>query len=131
MDEQTLDGVRLLTVTAVTRRDAAALDAVDGFVTRQRAAAEELRTHLEGAGEARAARSVALLDEVDRRSKALRPLVRCGAVGPADRLGPTPAADGSCRSRGPSTGPSPAPATSGAPPGGGPTTPGLLDDLFD
>jgi hypothetical protein len=92
MDGETVEGVRLLTATAVTRKDTAALDAIDGFVTGQRAAAEKLRASTGGDARARAAQSVRLLEEIDRRSKALRPLVKCGTpvVAAPDVLGPVP-----------------------------------------
>ena len=92
MDSETLEGVRLLTSTAVSRKDPAALDAVDAFTTTQRAGAEKLRAGVNGGARARAAKSVTLLDEIDRRSKAIRPLIKCGAaaVSAADQLGPVP-----------------------------------------
>jgi hypothetical protein len=92
MDGETLEGVRLLTATAMTRKDTAALDAVDGFVTSQRGAAEKLKAATGGDAHTRAAKSVTLLDEIERRSKALRPLVRCGSTAATapDTLGPVP-----------------------------------------
>jgi hypothetical protein len=92
MDSETLEGVRLLTATAVARKDAAALDAIDAFTGTQRAGADKLRTGVNGDAKARAAKSVTLLDEIDRRSKAIRPLIKCGtaAVSAADQLGPVP-----------------------------------------
>lgn len=98
MDGETLEGVRLLTATAVTRKDTTALDAIDGFVTNQRGAAERLKTGTGGDARTRASQSVTLLDEIDRRSKALRPLVKCGstAVTAPDSLGPVPASS-ACR----------------------------------
>ncbi|MEV8513297.1 DUF5667 domain-containing protein [Dactylosporangium sp. NPDC051484] len=98
MDGETLKGVRLLTSTSVARGDTAALDAIDGFVTDQRAAAEKLRASAGGEARTRATKSVTLLDEIDRRSKALRPLVKCGptAVTTPDTLGPAPVGN-ACR----------------------------------
>jgi hypothetical protein len=98
MDGETLEGVRLLTATAVARKDTAALDAIDGFVTNQRGPAERLKSGASGDARTRAAQSVTLLDEIDRRSKALRPLVKCGstAVSTADTLGPVPVSN-ACR----------------------------------
>lgn len=92
MDSETTQGVRLLTATAVAHKDTSALDAIDGFVTGQRRAAEKLRTSADGAARTRATRSVSLLNDIDRRSKALRPLVKCGqgAVTAPDVLGPVP-----------------------------------------
>lgn len=92
MDSETLEGVRLLTATAIGRKDTAALDAIDTFTSTQRAAAEKLRSGVNGDARIRAGKSVTLLDEIDRRSRALRPLLKCGsaAVSAADRLGPVP-----------------------------------------
>ncbi|MEV6923541.1 DUF5667 domain-containing protein [Dactylosporangium sp. NPDC051485] len=99
MDSETLEGVRLLTATAMAHKDPAALDAIDGFVTNQRGAAEKLKASATGdPARARATTSVRLLDEIDRRSKALRPLVKCGptAVTGPDAYGPVPVGD-ACR----------------------------------
>ncbi|MEU4566578.1 DUF5667 domain-containing protein [Micromonospora sp. NPDC023956] len=91
MDEDTRQGVRLLTTTAVQRTDAAGLDAVDTFVTGQRRAVTAL---LDGASRAerdRARSSLALLDAAEQRSDALRAALVCGAPqeGGTDLLGPT------------------------------------------
>nr|BFE63599.1 hypothetical protein GCM10020063_081250 [Dactylosporangium thailandense] len=101
MDGETLEGVRLLTATAMTHKDTAALDAIDGFVTNQRGAAERLKTGTSGDARTRASKSVTLLDEIDHRSKALRPLVKCGsaAVTAPDSLGPVPGS-AACRPSG-------------------------------
>ncbi|GAA2377453.1 hypothetical protein GCM10010170_082380 [Dactylosporangium salmoneum] len=99
MDGETLEGVRLLTATAMAHKDPAALDAIDGFVTNQRGAAEKLKASAtDDPARARATKSVTLLDEIDRRSKALRPLVKCGstAVAGPDAYGPVPVS-GACR----------------------------------
>lgn len=92
MDNETVEGIRLLTATAVTRKDTAALDAIDSFTTGQHAAAEKLRASTNGDAHTRATKSVTLLEEIDRRSKALRPLLKCGqsAVSSPDTLGPVP-----------------------------------------
>jgi hypothetical protein len=92
MDNETLEGVRLLTATAVTRKDTAALDAIDAFTASQHGSAEKLRTSANGDARTRATKSVTLLEEIDRRSKALRPLLKCGqsAVSAPDGLGPVP-----------------------------------------
>ena len=57
MDSETLEGVRLLTATAVGRKDSAALDAIDAFTSTQRAGAEKLRNGVNGDARARAAKS--------------------------------------------------------------------------
>lgn len=92
MDNETLEGVRRLTTTAVARKDTAALDAIDTFVSTQRAAAEKLRASATGDARTRATKSVTLLEEIQRRSQALRPLLKCGAnaTSAADTLGPVP-----------------------------------------
>lgn len=90
MDAETREGVGLLATTAIERRDAAALDVIDGFVTDQRRALTRL--DLSGKSRDRAAESAALVERVATRSAALRTLVPCGsgAVGDRDELGPTP-----------------------------------------
>ncbi|SCL14292.1 DUF5667 domain-containing protein [Micromonospora inyonensis] len=95
MDEDTRQGVQLLTSTAVQRTDAAGLDAVDTFVTGQRRAVAAL---LDGASRAerdRTRRSLTLLDAAGQRADALRAALTCGApqTGTTDALGPTA---GSC-----------------------------------
>jgi hypothetical protein len=98
MDGETLEGVRLLTASAMTRRDTAALDAIDGFVNKQRGAAEKLKASAAGDARTRATKSLSLLEEIEHRSKALRPLVKCGATAVAapDRYGPVPIS-GACK----------------------------------
>ncbi|GAA0709488.1 hypothetical protein GCM10010199_04920 [Dactylosporangium roseum] len=92
MDNETLEGVRLLTTTATARKEAAALDAIESFAGAQRTVAEKLLTSSSGDARTRVTQSVTLLEEIDRRSKALRPLLKCGsnATSAADKLGPVP-----------------------------------------
>lgn len=92
MDDDTRQGIRLLTTAAVQRRDPAALDAVDRFLDEQGQRLDDLlgrtgRTHREPAQ-----RSVNLLDSVQRRTDALRAALTCGAgaTGRDDSLGPMP-----------------------------------------
>lgn len=91
MDENTRQGVRLLTSAAMQRTEPAGLDAVDTFLTSQR---QTMATLLDGAtsvDQERIRRSLGLLDEVEQRTRALRAALACGAApsGTADRLGPT------------------------------------------
>jgi hypothetical protein len=99
MDNETRLGVKLLTGTAVDRRDKAALDVVDAFAIEQRRALTQLRDAVRGPAAPRVDASVALLQDVLKRSTALRPLVGCGAAATtaADALGPKPREQYNCR----------------------------------
>ncbi|GAA2618998.1 hypothetical protein GCM10010399_57560 [Dactylosporangium fulvum] len=101
MDNETLEGVRLLTTAASARKEAAALDAIESFTGAQRTTAEKLLTSSSGDARTRVTQSVTLLEEIDRRSKALRPLLKCGsnATSAADKLGPVPNSS-ACKSGG-------------------------------
>jgi hypothetical protein len=85
-------------------KDASALDAVDAFVTSQRAGAEKLRTEAAADGRSRADKSVRLLEAIQQRSKALRLVLACGmaATAQADAIGPR--STGSCKTPGNSQG---------------------------
>jgi hypothetical protein len=88
MDNQTVQGIRLLTNWAVERNDSAALDFIDAWVTTQRARLTGLPAGSDGA---RLNQSLALLAGVQQRSAKLRAALGCGAApGKADRLGPAP-----------------------------------------
>jgi hypothetical protein len=91
MDEDTRQGVRLLTTAAVQRTDPAGLDAVDTFVAGQRRTVAELLDGVSRAERDRARRSLTLLDAVEQRSGALRAALTCGVpqTGVTDPLGPT------------------------------------------
>jgi hypothetical protein len=90
MDSETQRGVKLLTTTAMQHKDGSALDAVDAFVTSQRAGAEKLRTEAAADGRSRADKSVRLLEAIQQRAKALRLVLACGmaATAEADAIGP-------------------------------------------
>ncbi len=97
MDSETRQGVRLLSSSAVDRRDPAALDWVDTFVGRQQ---QDIGLILDSArgdavrGDARdrATRSRALLDLIGQRIGLLRKSLSCGNAGNGmDALGPVPA----------------------------------------
>jgi hypothetical protein len=91
MDNETTHGVKLLTTTALSRHDAAALDLVDDFVSNQRPAVTRLADGLSGAARVRAEHSVDLLDRVGRRTADLRAALSCGpATSGSDSLGPKP-----------------------------------------
>jgi hypothetical protein len=99
MDNETRLGVNLLTGTAVDRRDKAALDVVDAFAIEQRRALTQLRDSVRGAAAPRVGQSIALLEDVLRRSTALRRIVGCGAAATTgvDALGPKPREQFNCR----------------------------------
>jgi hypothetical protein len=92
MDQETKEGVRLLTALAMERRDAEGLNVIDAFTASQRQAVERLRRELPAADGPSAETSATLLRRVSGRSEALRPLLTCGmaTTGTADDLGPTP-----------------------------------------
>jgi hypothetical protein len=100
MDSETQQGVKLLTITAMQHKDASALDAVDAFVTTQRAGTEKLRQGAAVDGRSRANTSVELLDAIQKRSKALRLVLACGtaATTGTDAIGPL--SKGSCNTPG-------------------------------
>lgn len=92
MDADTRDGVKLLTTSAVQRGDVAALDAIDGFVSRQRGDLSSMLATTSGAERDRVVSSIELLSDVTQRSKGLRTTLSCGATATegADGLGPKP-----------------------------------------
>lgn len=92
MDRQTRLGTKLLDSTAVSRRDAASLDAVTSFASSQRPDVVSLLSGLTGDSRTRAIKSLALVDEVQRRATDLRRLLLCTAGRPVqkDVLGPIP-----------------------------------------
>ncbi|WP_341717773.1 DUF5667 domain-containing protein [Micromonospora sp. FIMYZ51] len=92
MDSDTRQGVRLLTEAAAQRSDAAPLDAVDAFVSRQRRALDAVADGASRADRERTARSLRLLELVAERADALRAAIACGQLTStaSDHLGPTP-----------------------------------------
>jgi hypothetical protein len=90
MDNDTRQGVKLLTGSAVARKDAAPLSTVDGFVTSQRSRFEQALGNLSPANRERAQQSLNLLDAVHERAADLRTGLACDTVTPAgaDTLGP-------------------------------------------
>jgi hypothetical protein len=109
MDADTTEGVKLLTGSAVSRKQTAPLRRVDGFVAGQRQILEPMLGHLSPENRARAATSMALLENAHRRADSLRGGLACGTITPAgsDILGPklkgclTGTTDGSAQSNEP------------------------------
>ncbi|GLZ77445.1 hypothetical protein Afil01_22520 [Actinorhabdospora filicis] len=92
MDEETTQGVALLTGAAVDRTDDGVLDAVDSFVTTQRADLVDFVASTAADSRVRGLESLKLLDQVQERSEKLRFSLLCTASGDArmDLLGPIP-----------------------------------------
>jgi hypothetical protein len=90
MDADTRQGVKLLTGSAVTRKDAAPLGTVDGFVTAQRNTMLPIVAKLGPDNRERAQASLDLLDAVHQRADDLRAGLSCANIVPdgADSLGP-------------------------------------------
>lgn len=98
MDEDTREGIRLLTSTTAQRAEPAGLDAVDAFLDDQRRAVAALADGASRVERERTRQSLALLDAAGKRSEALRAALPCGtpADGTTDPLGPAP---GPCPTR--------------------------------
>jgi hypothetical protein len=99
MDNETREGVKLLHTSAVDRRDAAALDAVDAFSGQQRQTLTGMLESTSGNARNRTIGSLQLLDAIKRRTEGLRGTLRCGdftGMG-VDELGPRP---GRCAAQG-------------------------------
>jgi len=90
MDDDTKQGVRLLTGSAVARSDATPLGTVETFVGAQRQRMTPVLDGLSPANRERAAASMNLLDEIRERAEALRTGLACEPVTPdgTDSLGP-------------------------------------------
>jgi hypothetical protein len=95
MDTDTKQGVRRLTTSAVARKDKAPLNTIDAFVTGQRRVlGPVLLDKLNSGNRERAATSLNLLDDIEKRARSLRAGLDCdsgGALG-VDVLGPKPRA---------------------------------------
>jgi hypothetical protein len=102
MDEETRQGVRLLTTAAVDRRDPASLDTLDTFVAQQHHTLAGLLGSVDGDARIRTIDSLQLLDEVKKRVDGLRGSLSCADMtsSAGDQLGPIP---GACEAQGPST----------------------------
>jgi hypothetical protein len=90
MDNDTRQGVKLLTTSAVARKDKTPLSSVDGFVAGQRQELDPELGRLSAENRERALTSIKLLDLVDDRADNLRTGLGCDTVTPAgsDALGP-------------------------------------------
>jgi hypothetical protein len=92
MDADTRQGVKLMSTSAMQRRDKAALDAIGTFLTGQRPAVAGLVDGATAANRKRALTSLALLDSIEERADLLRRTLSCGPQASAgtDTLGPLP-----------------------------------------
>jgi hypothetical protein len=90
MDNDTRQGVRLLTGSAVARKDAAPLNTVDSFVTTQRSTFAPMLSRLSTVNRERALMSINLLDDAHQRAVDLRAGLACLTIDPngTDPLGP-------------------------------------------
>ncbi|WP_307834200.1 DUF5667 domain-containing protein [Paractinoplanes lichenicola] len=90
MDADTRKGVKLLTTSAVARKDIKPLATVDSFADQQRQTLSPALTRLSSANQERALKSIALLDSVNDRAESLRTGLACDNVTAAgtDGLGP-------------------------------------------
>jgi hypothetical protein len=89
LDAETRQGIRQLTTAAVDRREPAPLELVDAFVTVQRSTLRDMQAGVNGAAWTRLDSSIALLDEIKRRSAAIRATLACDDLGRTlDALGP-------------------------------------------
>jgi hypothetical protein len=90
MDNDTKQGVRLLTGSAVAHKDKAPLGTLDAFVGAQRARMTPVLDGLNPANRQRAAESLTLLDNVHQRDADLRASLACETTAPdgSDTLGP-------------------------------------------
>ncbi|MGI5146780.1 RNA polymerase sigma factor [Plantactinospora sp. CA-294935] len=93
VDDDIRQGSRLLTTSAVRRRDRAALDSVDAFLDGQHRQVAELLVRASPTERNRVAESVRLLDAVRCRVDRLRTTLSCddGVPEGVDTLGPLPA----------------------------------------
>jgi hypothetical protein len=90
MDADTRKGVKLLTQSAVARKDSKPLSTIDDFVGRQRGVLAPVLDKLNAANQKRATESLTLLDSVNDRAEDLRTGLRCTPVAQngTDALGP-------------------------------------------
>ena len=90
MDADTRQGVRLLTTSAVDRKDNTPLDTVDRFISKQRIVLIPAIEKLNLANQKRAADSLALLEKVEERAEDLTARLGCDPLGRTgtDALGP-------------------------------------------
>jgi hypothetical protein len=122
MDNETRQGVKLLTTAAVDRRDPAPLDAIDAFVTEQQRTMGGMLGAVTGAARNRTVGSLQQLDAIKKRVSGLRGSLSCGDLESMteDELGPQPR---QCVAQGPVQRPNGG-GTNGAPAGNGATATG-------
>lgn len=96
MDNETLQGVRTLLISAVAQHDTTALDAIDKFAAGQRMLVAQMLDLSESqTSRAKVTESLALLIRIEDRSKMARAALACGASTTGDDgLGPIPAGCG-------------------------------------
>ena len=90
MDADTRKGVKLLTTSAVARKDSKPLSTIDTFAEQQRRTLTPALSRLSATNQERALTSIGLLDSVNKRAENLRTGLGCdNAVSAgADKLGP-------------------------------------------
>ncbi|MCM4077187.1 DUF5667 domain-containing protein [Paractinoplanes hotanensis] len=90
MDADTRKGVKLLTTSAVARKDSKPLSTIDTFAEQQRRTLTPSLSRLSATNQERALTSIGLLDSVNKRAESLRTGLGCdNAVSAgADKLGP-------------------------------------------
>ncbi|KUL29397.1 hypothetical protein ADL15_28570 [Actinoplanes awajinensis subsp. mycoplanecinus] len=90
MDADTRKGVKLITTSAVSRKDISQLTTLDTFVTDQRTTFAPAMPKLSPANRERAMTSLGLLEDVTQRAEQLRKGLGCDKLDPAgsDQLGP-------------------------------------------
>ncbi|MCO8272564.1 DUF5667 domain-containing protein [Actinoplanes sp. TRM 88003] len=90
MDADTRKGVKLLTTSAVARKDSKPLATIDTFAEQQRRSLTPALDKLSATNQERALTSIGLLDSVSKRAENLRTGLGCDTAVPsgADRLGP-------------------------------------------
>ncbi|WP_250027996.1 DUF5667 domain-containing protein [Paractinoplanes maris] len=90
MDADTRKGVKLLTTSAVARKDIKPLATIDTFVERQRQTLSPALDRLSAGNQERAQASMGLLETVSKRAESLRTGLACDTVVSAgsDKLGP-------------------------------------------
>ncbi|SNR32180.1 DUF5667 domain-containing protein [Actinoplanes regularis] len=90
MDADTRKGVKLITIAAVSRKDATQLNPLDTFVAEQRETFQPAMQNLSTVNRERALTSLGLLEDVARRTEQLRGGLDCEKVVSAgsDQLGP-------------------------------------------
>jgi hypothetical protein len=101
MNAETRLGMKLLGTTAIDRRDPAALDTIDTFVTVQRRPLLDLVDALPDGRRGEVLAALTILDSVAARAQSLRTAVSCGGSAGIDELGPRPRP---CVAEGPGTG---------------------------